>query len=222
METQRLFNLKMLYPQILSKNQQEALAKLGVLDKDYYLAGGTALALQLGHRTSLDFDLYNINHFSNEGLIKKLKGAFLTDFKANENQPKDTLFAEIMGIKMSVFYYPYPLINNAVKFPPIKLASIEDISAMKVVAIVQRGKQRDFIDLYYLINKIGINKILESAYQKYPWYREMDEIVFYSLTYFDDAEKDKGLRAIRVLDPNFSWEKAKETIRKEIKKYQLL
>lgn len=212
----------MLYPQILNKNQQEALANLGVLEKDYYLAGGTALALQLGHRTSLDFDLYNINHFSNEELIKKLKSTFPTSFKTNENQPKDTLFAEIMGIKMSVFYYPYPLIDNPVEFPPIKLASIEDISAMKVAAIVQRGKQRDFIDLYYLINKVGINKILESAYQKYPWYREMDGIVLASLTYFDDAEKDKGLRAIRVLDPKFSWERAKETILKEIKKYRSL
>lgn len=212
----------MLYPQILSKNQQESLAKLDILGKDYYLAGGTALALQLGHRTSLDFDLYNINHFSNEELIKKLKGAFSTGFRANKNQPKDILFADIMGIKISVFYYPYPLVNNLIEFPPIKLASIEDISAMKVAAIVQRGKQRDFIDLYYLINKIGINKILESAYQKYPWYREMDEIVFHSLTYFDDAEKDKELRAIRVLDPNFSWKKAKETILKEIKKYLLL
>lgn len=212
----------MLYPQILSKNQQEALTKLDVLSKGYYLAGGTALALQLGHRTSLDFDLYNINHFNNEGLIKKLKSTFSTSFKTNENQPKDTLFAEIMGIKISVFYYPYPLIDNLVEFPPIKLASIEDISAMKVAAIVQRGKQRDFIDLYYLINRIGINKILESAYQKYPWYREMDEIVFTSLTYFDDAEKDKGLRAIKVLDPKFSWERAKETILKEIKKYRSL
>jgi len=212
----------MLYPQILSKNQQEALAKLGILGKDYYLAGGTALALQLGHRTSLDFDLYNINHFSNEELIKKLKSTFSTSFKANENQPKDTLFTEIMEVKMSVFYYPYPLISSPVEFPPIKLASLEDISAMKVAAIVQRGKQRDFIDLYYLINKIGINKILESAYQKYPWYREMDEIIFTSLTYFDDAEKDKGLRAIKVLDPKFSWERAKETILKEIKKYRLL
>lgn len=212
----------MLYPQILSKNQQEALAKLGILGKDYYLAGGTALALQLGHRTSLDFDLYNINHFSNEELIKKLKSTFSTSFKANENQPKDTLFTEIMEVKMSVFYYPYPLISSPVEFPPIKLASLEDISAMKVAAIVQRGKQRDFIDLYYLINKIGINKILESAYQKYPWYREMDEIIFTSLTYFDDAEKDKGLRAIKVLDPKFSWERAKETILKEIKKYQSL
>lgn len=50
----------------------------------------------------------------------------------------------------------------------------------------------------------------------------MDDIVFRSLVYFDDAEKDKGLRAIRVLDPDFSWEKAKETILKEIRKYQLL
>ena len=212
----------MLYPQILSKNQQEVLTKLDVLGKDYYLAGGTALALQLGHRTSLDFDLYNTNHFSNEKLTAKLKKTFSTGFKASAGQPKDTLFAEIMGVKISVFYYPYQLINGLVEFPPIKLASIEDISAMKVTAIVQRGKQRDFIDLYYLINRIGINKILESAYKKYPWYREMDEIIFTSLTYFDDAEKDRGLRAIRVLDSKFSWEKAKAIILKEIKKYRAL
>lgn len=212
----------MFYPQILSKNQQDALSKLGVLGKDYYLAGGTALALQLGHRTSLDFDFCSINHLDNKELANKLSRVFPSDFKARENQPKDTLFAEIEGIKISFFYYPYTPINGFVDFPPIKLASIEDISAMKVAAIVQRGKQRDFIDLYYLINKIGINKILESAYQKYPWYREMDEIVFTSLTYFDDAEKDKGLRAIKVLDPKFSWERAKETILEEIKKYRSL
>lgn len=80
----------MFYPQIHSKNQQDVLKKLGVLGDDYYLAGGTALALQLGHRTSLDFDFYNINHFSNEDLIKKIQEIFPADFKASKDQPKDT------------------------------------------------------------------------------------------------------------------------------------
>ena len=209
------------YPEILNKSQKELLAQIGLMDKSgFYLAGGTALALQIGHRTSLDFDFYTDNHFDSPILINNLKKQFTDNIEVKDDQSKDTLFAQINGIKFSAFYYPYKLISKLIEYPPIRITSMEDISAMKVAAIVQRGKRRDFIDFYYLLETFGLANILAFSYQKYPWYKEMDGIIFTSLTHFKDADNDGEDRGITVLDKDFSWDKCKKKIAEKVKEYQ--
>lgn len=208
----------MYYPKVLNTNQIEILDKINLPSKlDFYLAGGTALALQLGHRTSIDFDFYSKKHFESVKLIQLLKESF-PKLKVTF-QAEDTLRLEIAQTEVSFFNYKYILLDKLKKYKSIKLASIKDIAVMKAVAIVQRGTMRDFVDFYYLLNKYSIKEILAFVKEKYPGYQET--LVLKALVYFEDAEEEKRKRPIKILDKNFSWEKAKRVILEEVKHYQL-
>ncbi len=208
----------MLYPEILNKNQLSVIEKLN-FDKAYgiYLAGGTALTLHLNHRTSVDLDFYTDRKIDNNEILIKLQETF-SNLTISLHQ-KNTLFSKINDVDFSLFYYPYKLIGKTKLFKDIKIASVEDIAAMKVGALVQRGKRRDFIDLFYLLQKFSLEKILRFTLKKYPGYQEM--LVLRALIFFKDAEDEDLQRGIRIFDKNFSWEKAKEKIFDEVRKYQL-
>lgn len=204
------------YPQILSSKQKEVLGKLKFLENfNAYLAGGTALALQLGHRTSLDFDFYSPKKLP----FLQLRGKLVESFTSLTlgTQTEDTFQADINGVSFSVFYYPYSIVKKLIEFPPIRIASLEDIAAMKVVAVIQRAKQRDFWDLYYLIEKLGVEKVIKSAFRKYPWYEENSQIVLKALTYFDEADSDQEVNRIVVFDKKIRWNEVKKKINQEVK-----
>ena len=204
-----------MFANVLSKDQLKVIKKIHSLPEGAYMAGGTALTLQFGHRTSLDFDFYTEKHFETE----KILAGFQSDFSQVkvEKVAKDTLIFEVDGISLSLFYYPYRLIKPLVNFGNISLASIEDIAAMKMIAISMRGKRRDFIDVYYLLKKFSLSQIIEFTLKKYPSYQPM--VMLKGLIYFKDAEGEDFLRKIEIFDKDFSWEKAKEKIFKEVEKY---
>ena len=203
---------------VLNKTQVNILNNLGFLkEKSFYLAGGTALALQLGHRTSVDFDFYISKSFSSQDLLQD----FNKEFKevVVRQAVADTLILTVGNIDLSFFYYPYILLKPTVRLNVIDLASIEDISAMKIAAVVQRGVRRDFIDIYYLLQKFSLKEIVKFTLKKYPGYQEM--LVLRALIYFKDADSENLARKIEVLDKSFYWEKVKDKIFEEVKKYQL-
>jgi predicted nucleotidyltransferase component of viral defense system len=206
----------MIYKNVLSSQQLDLLNKLDNLLPDCYMAGGTALALQLGHRTSLDFDFYTHHHIETEKILARLQERF-TKLKV-QRVVKDTLILEVDGISFSLFYYPYDLIKPPISFNNIYLASTEDIAAMKMVAISMRGKRRDFIDTYYLLKKFSLDEIIKFTIKKYPSYQPM--VILKGLIYFKDAEEDDISRNIKIFDSNFSWEAVKNKISKEVEKYQ--
>lgn len=206
-----------MHPDILNKNQLAMLKKLTLPKGDgFYLAGGTALALQIGHRSSIDFDFYSTKNFSSLTLARVITKTF-PNAKVVFRAP-DTLRTEVGTSEFSFFYYPYRLIKPSQKFQGINLASTADIAAMKVAAIVQRGKMRDFIDIFFLLKIFSLEEIVSLAQKKYPSYQT--GLILKALIYFVDAEKTDS-RPIKILDPNFSWDKAKEKIFAEVKKYQL-
>jgi predicted nucleotidyltransferase component of viral defense system len=206
----------MIYKNILSQKQIELLSKLQGILPDCYMAGGTALALQLGHRTSLDFDFYTRDHFE----IEKILANFQKSFKKVkvERVVKDTLILEVEDVSLSIFYYPYNLIKPLVHYSGVNLASIEDIAAMKMVAISMRGKRRDFVDGYYLLKTFTLDEIIKLTLKKYPSYQSM--VILKGLIYFKDAEKDDISRKIKIFDDNFSWDTVKNKILDEVEKYQ--
>lgn len=206
----------MIYKKILSDNQLKLIEKIKDLPRQYYMAGGTALALQLGHRTSLDFDFFTNEHFEIEKVLANLERNF--DEIKVERTAKDTLILEIDGVSFSLFYYPYGLIRPLVDFENIKLASLEDIAAMKMIAISTRGKRRDFIDAFYLLEKFNLGEIIKMTLRKYPSYQVM--VILKGLIYFKDAEADEVSRKIEIFDTNFSWEAVKKKITEEVGKYQ--
>lgn len=194
-----------LYPQVLNEKQDKLMEKLDFLKfPPFYLGGGTALAIQLGHRTSLDFDFYSQDKFDTKNLFGAIQTIGCTE---------DTVQVVVDGVDVSVFHYPYKLIDDLVEFRGIQMAGLNDISAMKMIAIVQRARQRDFVDMYYLVKLLGFKKILESVYKKYPWYAENEQILYKSLTYFEEADADLEADRIRILNPQVTWEKVKKELK---------
>lgn len=205
---------------ILNSNQKKILKNIAFLKKyGLYLAGGTALALHFGHRTSKDLDFYTKRHFESQ----KLFGEFRKGFKKDLKEPKraeDTLRLKIKNIDLSFFRYPYPLIRPLISYETVKLASPEDIVAMKIEAIITRGLKRDFIDIYFAIKKYGVKEVLGFFEGKYPEVFNKYNCLT-ALTYFEDAERrDQGRKRVYVYS-GITWPEIKKYIEKEVKKYQL-
>ncbi len=151
---------------------------------DNFLVGGTALALQLGHRLSVDLDLFTHTPFSAEDLLEKLREKFTVQPLTVTN----TIFiAVIEGIKVDCVRFKYPFAFPILDTDGIRFADIRDIAAMKLDAVAKRGTKKDFIDMYYLFERFSPAQILE-------WYEQMFQHstslhVIRSLTYFEDAEQ---------------------------------
>lgn len=205
---------------ILNWNQKKILRNLSFFKKyDAYLAGGTALALQFGHRTSQDLDFYTKKHFDPIKLTKEFKKVFKKNLKA-PTSAKDTLWLKIKNTDLSFFRYPYPLIRPLVSYETVKLASVEDIIAMKIEAIISRGKKRDFVDIYFAIKKYGLKKVLDFFKEKYPEvFNEYNCLT--ALTYFKGAEEGEQGRKRIYIYSGIDWRGIKKYIEEEVKKYQL-
>lgn len=126
--------------------------------KDAYLAGRTALALQIGHRVSVDFDFFTRKEFNEKIFIQRLV-KLPVKFQA-ERTERGTILGFTDRTKFSLFYYDYPLLAKPREFLNINICDIRDIAPMKLAAISDRGTKRDFIDLYFII---VVEKLLRSG-----------------------------------------------------------
>jgi predicted nucleotidyltransferase component of viral defense system len=157
----------------------------------FYLAGGTALALQLGHRISYDLDFFSSEDELGVGTRAQIATAFHKSKEAQISTDQDVmLFAKLMGVDVSFIHQHHPLIEPVVEAEDIRLASIVDIGLMKLAAISTRGTRRDFIDLYSMREHAPLEKLLDLAPQKYFDRPDFTVIVARALQYFDDAESD--------------------------------
>ena len=201
-----------LFLSVLDKKRKDLLSKLGFLkDYGFYLAGGTSLALQIGHRTSLDFDFYTKKEFEPPRLREEFDKRFK---KVREiHVAEGTLILDIEGIELSFFKYPYKLVKPCLKLENVNLTSVEDIAAMKILTISQRGKRRDFIDIYFLIQKFGLKKIMELTKEKYSMFNIY--VGLQGLSYFKDADEDLEVDRFRLFE-KISWGKIKNYIVKEV------
>lgn len=207
-----------MYLSVLNRKQKGLLEKLGFLKKyGFYLAGGTALALQIGHRTSLDFDFYTKKKFDSQ----KLREEFDKRFKTVQEIyiAEDTLGLSVEDTGVSFFRYSYPLIKPCREIEKVLLASVEDIAAMKILAISQRGKKRDFIDIYFLIKEFSLRQIMEFIKEKYPMFNIYTGLQ--GLTYFKDADEDPEKRRVKLLE-RVRWNEIKKFIIKEVNKFKAL
>jgi len=204
-----------MYWKILDSRRKKLLSQLSFLKQDgFYLGGGTALALHLGHRTSLDFDFYSGKKFDNKKLLLKLEKKFKNIILIQK--PEQTLIVKINEIEVSFFHYPYPLIFPPIKLNQINIASKEDIAAMKIIALSDRGAKRDFIDVYFLLKEFSLEQIFEFVKKKYPMFNIY--VGLRGLTYFTDAQKEQKRRL--YLTHFVSWSEVKKFLIKEVKKYQ--
>ena len=182
-------------------------SKISIVKKSY-LAGGTALALHLGHRISVDLDFFTQEVFDEKTLSGELNN--LTVYK-EEGMAWRTVWGKISGTKFSLFYYQYPLIKETILFEDIQILDKEDIAAMKIHAIEDRGTKRDFVDLYFLAKEFSFEQMLEFYEQKYKVLEEHLYSIIRSLDYFQEAEIDE---MPQMLIP-VSWKEVKQFFQAE-------
>jgi hypothetical protein len=171
-----------------------------------YLAGGTAVALQLGHRESVDFDWFSATLFDAEAVAESL--AEIGRVRVSEMK-KGTFHGFVDGVQVTWLYYPNPMLGELVvspDMPGLRLASLTDIALMKWSALSSRGSRKDFIDLYFIARTgLEIRSLVPLLGKKFP----NSNINYYhmikSLSYFDDAEQE----AWPVMHKPVDWEEVK-------------
>ena len=199
----------MLYLETVESSTLELLKKLQRLPvlEQTRLVGGTALALQLGHRKSIDLDFFGTVDCEAEYLRESIAGiASLTILKES---PHIHIYI-VDGIKVDIVNYKYPWLDDVVLEQGLRLASVSDIAAMKITAIIGRGTKKDFIDIAFLLHHFSLEEILHFYVAKYN-----DSSVFMamkSLAYFDDAEADP----MPDMFVNQSWQQVKAHILSKI------
>jgi len=172
-----------------------------------YLAGGTALALILGHRESIDFDWFSPSSFDSEELARQLSN--MKPFEVNEAS-KGTLHGILDNVRVTWLYFPNPLLDHLItssEMPNLKLASLKDIGVMKLAALSHRGSAKDFIDLYRIRQEgIELEDLIKLLPAKYPEAKINYYHIVKSFSYFDDAEQEPLPKMLIPL----SWQKLKQ------------
>lgn len=177
-----------MYPEALSDKQKKIFPKLKNFN-DFYLAGGTALALQIGHRISIDFDLFSEKEIAKES-VAKVKRIFSEEkISISVNNP-DELTVFVNETKISFLRYPFPVLFDFIDFEGVKLLSIKEIVATKAYSLGRRGSYKDYVDLYFILYKkhSSLNEILEISKKKFG--NEFNGRLFLEqLIYLEDIEE---------------------------------
>ncbi len=199
---------------MLGRDQRRVLQRLGpVADAGgFTLAGRTGLALQLGHRRSVDFDWFTdqalgdplrlARQFQEDGVAVRVDGT-----------ERGTLHGRVSGVRVSFLEYRYPLLEDPLRLPGLStaLASISDIACMKLSAITQRGARKDFVDLHAIGRSLPLAEMMR-LYRKKFGVRDIGHVLT-ALTYFDDADRERAPQMLHRID----WASVKATLRGWVK-----
>lgn len=202
-----------MHKEVLDPKTEKILDTLGSVEqlRQFYLAGGTGIALHLGHRRSIDLDFFTPQEFDGEALKTALsKVGRLRILYENHH----TLEVSLNDVKISLFFYPYRLIFPTSNFGNINVADLRDIAPMKLTAISQRGSKKDFVDLYFLLKNYSLPELLDFFERRFRGVEYSTMHLLKSLSYFDDAEDEPMPSMIRGMD----WGEIKEAILAESKK----
>ena len=172
--------------------------------QDFSLGGGTALALKFGHRISVDLDLFTKQPFDTEEVISAIRHKFEDVSVLNMN--RNSLSLSIQGVKVDVLSHQYALLEPPEIIESVRFLSTQDIAAMKLSAVAQRGSKKDFFDLIELLSHYSLPQLLAFYGQKYN-----EDNYFYvlkSMTYFQDAEAEPS----PIILNDITWETIKVKI----------
>jgi len=200
-----------LHETVLDASTRDALVELGpyMTGRGLYLGGGTAVALHLGHRRSRDLDWFSERRLPDIMVLASDLEATGIDISV-ESVERGTLHCKVMDVPVTVLEYPYPLLRNTTTSVDLgyRLASLEDLAAMKVSAIAQRGSVKDFLDVYAMLRSgLDLSTMLDLYRKKYS----IGDIshVLYGLSYYDDADQEE----MPVMLWDVRWETVRATIR---------
>jgi hypothetical protein len=180
---------------------------------EFYLAGGTALALQLGHRLSVDLDFFSPTQSDIPALLEPLRHA-LRDFSpVLSDSAWGNLVFLAEDVRVGFYGYGYSLVAPLVEMEIGRLASIPDIALMKMDALLARASRKDFHDLYAICNNISLRELFDMAPKKYPSVRDFEAQVVKHMVYFERAEQETPVPLI----DNVEWDTVKDWFRKQAK-----
>lgn len=177
----------MLQTQTVNQQLLELLNAIMQIDifNNFNLVGGTSLALQRGHRISIDIDMFGqseIDEFEFTEALKVFGNVIIL------KKSKNIIIYSVNGIKVDFVNYNYPLLADLLITDGIRLVSEKDIAAMKLNAISGRGSKKDFIDLFVLLGKFTLSEMI--AFYKEKYHDGAEFLVLKSLTYFEDADEE--------------------------------
>lgn len=206
--------MSLFYPETLPPQTAELVSLLHERSpaflSTFYLSGGTGLSLQIGHRESEDLDFFAQHTFRPQALEKELQ-AF---GELHQTQLEEgTLNTFLEKVKLQFLEYPYPLLEPFVDWNGILLSSVLDIACTKLQTISMRGSKKDFVDLYFLLQKYSLPELLDATRKKYQHSNYSQAHILKSLVYFVDAE---GQPMPRLHLP-IEWEGVKEKMIQEVK-----
>ena len=181
---------------------------------DFSLVGGTALSLLYGHRMSVDLDLFSDKPFENSNIIAAVKKKFKDKFVTEEKQVRFGIFGFIDDVKIDLVRHPHPLIRPLQTIDDIRMFSTEDIIAMKVQAILGRGKKKDFWDIAELLQHYTIPDFIQFHKEKYTT-QNLLITVPQAITYFNDAEESEDPVSFKKQ----TWDKVKKFISSKVSDY---
>ena len=204
----------MLHYETVDEGTLGLLKQLQSLDilSEMRLVGGTSLALQIGHRKSIDIDLFGILNVEFDILIDELKTLGEVVLLKNSKNIHSLL---INDIKVDIVNYNYKWLTNKMTIDNIYFATIEDIAAMKLNAIMGRGSKKDFIDLYFILKNYTLTTLMDFYSKKY--HDGSIFLVLKSLAYFEDADEQE----MPFMFHNTSWQTMKNNIKKALADYIL-
>jgi hypothetical protein len=182
--------------------------------KPFSLVGGTALALRYGHRSSVDLDLFSHEKFDHLPIENELRHVFGNDFFYESGHKQFGIFCYIRKIKVDIVYFPHLPIADYKEQDGIRIYSSEDIGAMKIQAMLGRGRKKDFWDLFELLKHYSLEQLIVSHQKKYP--SQMLAIsIPNAITYFVDAEESETPVSFKKQ----TWEGVKKGISKAVRDY---
>jgi hypothetical protein len=205
-----------LHTKILPENQLQIFETLSSQPfvNDFYLTGGTGLALQLGHSRSLDFDFFIPEDFDTADIIRKLVSIGKYE---RDNEEKNTINGSLDNVKISFFGYKKQVIDDFKIYKNIRLAGLKDIAAMKLEAIAGRGSKKDFIDMFFLLKQFTLWEIFTFHRIKYGIGLNNQYHLLKSLVYFADAEAE----AMPVMIKPLYWSDVKRHLISTVKGFKL-
>ena len=201
---------------VLSENRKKIIPSFVTWKNEFYLAGGTGLALQIGHRDSVDFDFFTNNSFDPNKLIKKLTKIFdRNSFKVIQIEKNTLSILLNLEIKISFMTYDYSIVSPFISTEYLNIASIPDIACMKLSTIMQRSALKDYVDLYEIMKIYTLEQLLSFTKKKYPMIDST--IILKSLSYLEDIVDEPLIYKNEELKPSINV--LKQFFQNEVKKY---
>jgi hypothetical protein len=196
---------------------RELLIEIGQepFSRRFYLAGGKALALRLGHRISVDLDFFS----ETDELLDDSRAEIVAALRKRRvvrvlEDVVGNLLLEIEGYHVGFFGYGYPLLEPPDEVAGVRVGSLADVGLMKLDAIADRGARKDFYDAYFISRQLPLDRLLDQSSIKYPYTRGFGMMVLEGMVDFDRADQDAPVETI----PSVAWETIKDFFVQELRR----